>query len=103
MSIPDYMTVAELAAKVKLHRKTICHEIREGRLPAIEFGSGYRIDPADVEVWLSSRRVACTTNVEPIPLPRGNTDETAFRQMARQMDRSDGQAQAAPIRHAKAS
>lgn len=104
MSIPEYLTAAELASRVKLHVSTIRHEILEGKLPAIKFGSsGYRIDPADVADWLESRKVVCMNDRQAVTLRRGNTAKTAFGEMAREMDRAGSEAPAETVRHAEAS
>jgi excisionase family DNA binding protein len=42
-------TVEEVAARLKLHVKTVQRFIREGRLPARRVGRGYRLLRADVE------------------------------------------------------
>ena len=101
--IPDYLTVADLAAKVQLHASTIRHEIQGGKLKAIKFGSGYRIDPADVSTWLESRKVICMNDHKAIPLRRGNRTETEFGQVARQMDRAGRETPPETVRHAEAS
>lgn len=100
--LPDYLTVAQVAAKVQLHESTIRHEIIEGRLPAVKFGS-YRIDPDDVCRWLEARKVVRIEGVKPVPLRRGNSEETSFRQMARQMDSAGRESSPASVRHKKAS
>ena len=89
--IPEYLTVADLAAKVQLHASTSRHEIQEGRLRAVKFDS-YRIDPADVAEWLEARKVVCIGDKKPVTLRGGNRKETAFGEMARSMDRPGQQA-----------
>jgi excisionase family DNA binding protein len=89
LDIPDYLTAPELASKMKLHVSTIRHEIAEGRLPATKWGSGYRIDPKDVDPRLELRRVPAGISTQPVPLRRGNPNETQFGKMAREMEPFD--------------
>jgi excisionase family DNA binding protein len=52
-SMPEEMlTVAEAAARLKVHPETIRRAIRKGELRALRFGHRtVRIAPADLEAW----------------------------------------------------
>lgn len=95
MSIPTYLTVADLAERLQLHPDTIRQEIAEGKLPAFKIG-GYRIDPLDAERWIESRRVTAAAP-RPVVLSRGNTQESRFAQVARQVEGRGRGAQAADL------
>lgn len=103
LSIPQYLTAADLASKFQLHVSTIRHEIQEGKLEAVKFGSGYRIDPAHVPNWLEARKVVSMNDRKPVTLRRGSGKETQFGAMAREMDRAGREAPAETVRHAEAS
>ena len=45
----DVMTVAAVAARLRLHPKTVLRCIRDGRLKATKIGKSYRILQADVD------------------------------------------------------
>jgi excisionase family DNA binding protein len=49
----------EVAARLGLSRRTVVWKIRRGQLPAYQLGgpgSAIRVDPAEIERWLQSRR-----------------------------------------------
>ena len=48
MSDAGYLTVTEVARRLKLHPRTILRFIRDGRLKATQVGRGYRIRPGDL-------------------------------------------------------
>jgi len=51
------MTVRQAAEEWQLNPATIRNAIREGSLPAVWAGNGYRVIGADVEEWV--RRTWC--------------------------------------------
>lgn len=87
--IPDFLTVADVATKLQVRAQTIRQAISDGELPAVKFGT-WRIDPADVEAWIESRKVTCIRSAKRVPLRHDKADETPFRAMARQVDGRDG-------------
>jgi excisionase family DNA binding protein len=50
MSAGGYLTVTEVARRLKLHPRTILRFIRDGRLKATQVGRGYRVRPGDLSV-----------------------------------------------------
>lgn len=60
MAEPDeLLTVAEVAAELKLHEETIRRWIRDGKLRAIHLGSthaGYRVRRSDLALFLAQPR-----------------------------------------------
>ncbi|MBS3928018.1 MAG: helix-turn-helix domain-containing protein [Sphingomonadales bacterium] len=77
MSVPDYMTVKDLAAKLKIREETVRHEIGEGKLPAAKIGNGWRIDPDDALAWIESRKVShLTDRRKKVDLPRDPAAQT---------------------------
>ena len=50
------MTVAEVSRQTRLSKPYIYGLIDRGDLPALRFGTAVRIDPADVERFISERR-----------------------------------------------
>jgi len=51
------LTVAEVAAMLRVSRATVYRLVRNAALPVVKIGADMRIDPADVERWLESRKV----------------------------------------------
>lgn len=77
MTIPDFITVKELADKLKIREETVRHEIGEGKLPAVKVGNGWRIDPKDALAWIESRKVShLTARRERVDLPRDPAAQT---------------------------
>ena len=52
---PRFMTVAEVAALMRVSTMTVYRLIKAGDLPAVRFGKSYRIDEADVDAYLAAR------------------------------------------------
>lgn len=82
MSIPDYITVPELAAKLQLRPSTIRQYIADGEIPAVRFGGHYRIRAEDAETWLAEHAVPGTKNAKPVTLPRAGDQTYALRKVA---------------------
>ena len=51
------LTVAEVAAIMRVSNMTVYRLIRSGELPALRVGKGYRIFEADLERFLEGRSV----------------------------------------------
>ena len=51
------MTVAEVAAIMRVSNMTVYRLIKNGDLPALRVGKNYRIRESDVDVFLSDRSV----------------------------------------------
>jgi excisionase family DNA binding protein len=63
-SAPEFVTVEELAARLRVNPATVRRWVASGRLAAFQVGDGaIRIRSADVEQFLSGPRPAgCTTD-----------------------------------------
>ncbi len=58
---PDYqrlLTPAQVAERLRLHPKTVARMARDGRLPAVKVGTGWRFNPKQMEIAPPSRPVA---------------------------------------------
>jgi excisionase family DNA binding protein len=55
----EILTVAEVAERCKLHKKTVLRAIHRGKLRASQLGvkGAYRIRPADVDAWFGATQV----------------------------------------------
>lgn len=51
------MTVAEVAATMRVSNMTVYRLIKAGDLPALRVGRNYRVRESDVEKYLSTRSV----------------------------------------------
>lgn len=49
---PTIMTVPEVARYLRVHAITVYRMIRQGELPAIRVGRGWRFKKEDIERWL---------------------------------------------------
>ncbi len=56
MEADDFLTVEEIAKKLKIKEFTIRDWIRKGELPAYKFGKTYRVKKKDYEEWEKNRR-----------------------------------------------
>lgn len=60
-SLPPYLTVAEVAARLSLSEETITAAIKSGALPASNVSQGklrprWRVSESDLAQWLESRQ-----------------------------------------------
>lgn len=55
---PEYFTVAEAAARVRLSKMTIYRMIHDGTLRAARFGRSFRIRTTAVDAWLKQSEEA---------------------------------------------
>jgi excisionase family DNA binding protein len=51
------LTVAEVAATMRVSNMTVYRLIKDGDLPALRVGKNYRIRESDVDAYLSDRSV----------------------------------------------
>ena len=49
---PIRLTAKEMAARLRVHRKTVLKLAREGDIPSIQVGQQMRFDPIEVEAAL---------------------------------------------------
>jgi excisionase family DNA binding protein len=50
----DFLTVAEVARRLRVSNMTVYRLINAGQLPAARIGKSYRIRDADVDVYLEN-------------------------------------------------
>lgn len=53
-----YLTVADVAAALKVSKMTIYRQIRSGALPAAQFGRSFRISEADMNGYVKKAETA---------------------------------------------
>jgi predicted DNA-binding transcriptional regulator AlpA len=66
MEVPmEYLTIKQAEARTGIARSTIIYNIKQGHLPASQFGNGgrapYAIDPTDLDTWAAGRQGRNTT------------------------------------------
>ena len=54
-SMPDMLTISEVAEYLKLHELTVRRLAREGELPAFKVGRQWRIKRDLLETWIEER------------------------------------------------
>ena len=52
----ELLTASEVCAILRCHEKTLYQWVKKGSLTAIRIGSKLKFDPADVAVFIDSRR-----------------------------------------------
>jgi excisionase family DNA binding protein len=57
MSADDFLTVPEVAERLRMTAMTIYRWIEDGKLPAVQIGKHYRIKASDLDAVLDSSRV----------------------------------------------
>lgn len=57
MSSDDFLTVPEVAERLRVRTMTIYRWIEAGKLPALQVGKHYRIRTGDLEAMLEGSRV----------------------------------------------
>ena len=57
MEHQDYLSVAEAAEKVRVHRTTVWQWIEDGRVPALKLGGVIRIPKKEWEQFLADSRI----------------------------------------------
>ena len=63
----QFLTVAEVAALLKLNQQTVRNWIDQGSLPALHIGRRVRIRRSDFDALLERGRIAAPSTVEPSP------------------------------------
>ena len=53
--IGGFLTVGEIARRLRVSNMTVYRLVRSGRLPAVRIGRGYRIREEDVRRYLDQR------------------------------------------------
>lgn len=96
------LTIPEVAERVRLAKQTVRHAVTAGELRAYKFGREYRVRAEDADAWIESHLVAVDGTRQPVPLKRGNSQQTAFGEVARQMESAGRLAPVENIRHEKA-
>jgi len=56
MSSHEFMTVAEVAERLRVSERTVRQLIMRGELPAIKIGKEWRIARAELEAFLKKRK-----------------------------------------------
>jgi excisionase family DNA binding protein len=54
---PDTLTVAEVAAVLRVHQRSIQRWAREGRVASVRVGRSYRFLRADILKWMHAARI----------------------------------------------
>jgi excisionase family DNA binding protein len=54
---PDTLTVAEVAAVLRVHQRSIQRWAREGRMASVRVGRSYRFLRADILRWMQAARI----------------------------------------------
>ena len=57
MTEPEYLTVEEIAARLRLSRMTVYRLIRSGELPASMFGRSMRVKAVDLAAYIEASAV----------------------------------------------
>jgi len=57
MTADDFLTVPEVAERLRMTAMTIYRWIEDGKLPAVQIGKHYRIRASDLDAVLDSSRV----------------------------------------------
>ncbi len=55
---PEYYTVDEVAAMMKVHPETIARMCRNGEIPYLKFGKFVRISPADFADYIKKNQIS---------------------------------------------
>lgn len=50
----EFLTVREVAKRLKLHPETIARYIRQGELPALKFGRVWRMEKEEVDKFIEA-------------------------------------------------
>jgi len=52
----NFLTVKQTAALLKVHWQTILNYIKEGKLPAVKLGKGYRIGEDSLKFFIKNNK-----------------------------------------------
>jgi excisionase family DNA binding protein len=58
VAVDDFLTVPEVAERLRMTAMTIYRWIDDGKLPAVQIGKHYRIRASDLDAVLDSSRVS---------------------------------------------
>lgn len=61
---PQLLEVAHVAHRLSASQEYVRELIRKGRLPAIQIGRRYRVDPADLKAFIDKHRIAASNGGE---------------------------------------
>ena len=50
----EFLTVSEVAKRLKLHPETIARYIRQGELPALKFGRVWRMEKKEIDKFIEA-------------------------------------------------
>ena len=64
----DLLTLAEAAAYLRVHRRTMSRLLRQGVVPGIKIGRQWRVRRADLDVTLAARTVPERNSGQPVVL-----------------------------------
>ena len=53
---PEFLKVREVAERLRLSAKTVCHYVRIGELPGIFIGNNLRIPREEFDRWLQEKK-----------------------------------------------
>lgn len=70
------LTPAQAAERLRLHPKTIVRMARDGRLPGVKVGAGWRFQVDQLDI-APAARLACSTATSPSPRARRGHSEPA--------------------------
>jgi len=56
--VPGLLEVAHVAHRLSASQEYVRELIRKGRLPAIQIGRRYRVDPVDLKAFIDKHRIA---------------------------------------------
>ena len=59
----EFITVEELARYLRVTRKTIYRQLKEGKIPATKIGRQWRFDRASIDRWLGQNSVRVKANI----------------------------------------
>lgn len=83
--LPEFLTVEEVASKLRMRKETVRQEITDLNLPATKVKGKWLIDTEDVVSYLDARKVTCIQSAKRITSRNAAADSTAFGEMARSM------------------
>lgn len=67
---PEYLTVGEAGARLRVASKTVCGYVRDGLLPAVEVGGRLLVAADDLARFVEDRRVVTRPMPGPARTPR---------------------------------
>ncbi len=87
--IPEVLTVAEVAAFLKVHPRTILRLVQDGKIPALRVSKQWRLRRDHILEWMDGQMRSSVsgvpTEVDPEPLAEGTTIYSLLRPATMQM------------------